>query len=95
MTLAEGGRNGERIEIFVNSRRAEALNDEIFLNSESGRQMTLGRPRPASFYPFTPSTRLDPPPRSTDAPEPDDAARGHRRVPALLDLAARRRRRAM
>ena len=90
MSLVEGGRNGERIEIFVNSRRSEALDGDIFLNSESIRQMTLGRPRPASFYPFTPSTRLVTPLRSTDAAEPDDAARGHRRVPALLDLAKRR-----
>ena len=44
MTLAEGGRNGERIEIFVNSRRSEALEGDIFLNSESIRQMTLGPP---------------------------------------------------
>ena len=44
MSLAEGGRNGERIEIFVNSRRSEALEGDIFLNSESIRQMTLGPP---------------------------------------------------
>ena len=44
MSLVEGGRNGERIEIFVNSRRSEALEGDIFLNSESVRQMTLGPP---------------------------------------------------
>ena len=44
MSLVEGGRNGERIEIFVNSRRSEALEGDVFLNSESVRQMTLGPP---------------------------------------------------
>ena len=44
MSLKEGGRNGERIEIFVNSRRSEALEGDIFLNSESIRQMTMGPP---------------------------------------------------
>lgn len=44
LNLRAGGRNGERIELFVNSRRAEALGDDIFLNSESVRQMTLGGP---------------------------------------------------
>ena len=38
------GRNGQRIEIFVNSRRAEGLSDDIFLCSESVRQVTLGEP---------------------------------------------------
>jgi len=42
--LREGGRNGERIELFVNARRDEALGDDFFLNAESIRQMTLGGP---------------------------------------------------
>ena len=44
VNLRPGNRNGERLEIFVNSRRAETLTDEIFLNSESIRQVTLGGP---------------------------------------------------
>jgi len=53
MDLKAGGRNGERIEIYVNSRRSEALEGgatgrpeavegDIFLNAESVRQVTLG-----------------------------------------------------
>ena len=42
--LKTGGRNGERIELFVNSRRSEVVNDEIFLCSELVRQVTLGSP---------------------------------------------------
>ena len=44
LNLREGSRNGERIEIFVNGRRSETLSDDIFLNSESIRQVTLGQP---------------------------------------------------
>mmetsp|Transcript_14203 Transcript_14203/g.29169 ORF Transcript_14203/g.29169 Transcript_14203/m.29169 type:complete len:303 (-) Transcript_14203:160-1068(-) len=42
--LRTGGRNGERVELFVNSRRSEVVNDEIFLCSELVRQVTLGSP---------------------------------------------------
>ncbi|GMI02417.1 hypothetical protein TrVE_jg2885 [Triparma verrucosa] len=42
--LRAGGRNGERIEQFVNSRKSETLTDSIFLNSELVRQVTLGGP---------------------------------------------------
>jgi len=43
--LRAGGRNGERIEQFVNSRRSEVLGDgAVFLNSELVKQVTLGGP---------------------------------------------------
>lgn len=44
LDLRPGNRNGERVELFVNARRAEALNDDVFLNAESVRQITLGGP---------------------------------------------------
>ena len=34
---SRAGRNGQRVEIFVNSRRAEELSEEIFLCAESVR----------------------------------------------------------
>ena len=42
VTLRPGTRNGERIELFVNGRRSEALGDDVFLSSENVRQVTLG-----------------------------------------------------
>ncbi|KAH8044353.1 hypothetical protein JL722_14745 [Aureococcus anophagefferens] len=38
VTLRPGTRNGERIELFVNGRRSEALGDDVFLSSENVRQ---------------------------------------------------------
>ncbi|KAJ8613512.1 hypothetical protein CTAYLR_002194 [Chrysophaeum taylorii] len=42
--LKPGSRNGERLELFTNSRRSQRLNPETFLCSESLRQVTLGGP---------------------------------------------------
>ncbi|KAJ1460959.1 hypothetical protein M885DRAFT_508453 [Pelagophyceae sp. CCMP2097] len=43
VNLRPGSRNGERIELFFNSRRHEGSND-VFCCSESIRQVTLGGP---------------------------------------------------
>jgi hypothetical protein len=43
--MRAGGRNGERIEMFVNKRRSESLSGgDVFLCSEQVRQVTLGGP---------------------------------------------------
>lgn len=42
--LKKGGRNGERIELFTNSRRSQNVDENLFLCSESIRQVTLGSP---------------------------------------------------
>lgn len=42
--LKRGSRNGERLELFTNSRRSEVVDDSVFLCSESLRQVTLGGP---------------------------------------------------
>ena len=45
INLRPGGRNGSRIEIFVNGRRSESIDGgSIFLCSELVRQVTLGAP---------------------------------------------------
>ncbi|GMH47117.1 hypothetical protein TrLO_g10351 [Triparma laevis f. longispina] len=44
LKLRAGSRNGERLEIFVNSRRSEILKEDIFLSTELIRQVTLGNP---------------------------------------------------
>ena len=42
--LKKGGRNGERLELFTNSRKSQNVDESLFLCSESIRQVTLGSP---------------------------------------------------
>lgn len=42
--LKRGSRNGERLELFTNSRRSEIVDENLFVCSESLRQVTLGGP---------------------------------------------------
>lgn len=42
--LRPGSRNGERLELFTNSRKSETVDATLFLCSESLRQVTLGGP---------------------------------------------------